>query len=120
MIEKLRPDAAMPGDIVHVDGRVLGRHEGILRYTVGQRRGIGVATGEPLYVVALDAESARVIVGPRSALETATVLLRDINWLGGGSLEDALKSEMEIAVKVRSTRPPVFGADDACRWHGGC
>ena len=107
IIAKLKPDAAVAGDIVHIDGRVLGRHEGILRYTVGQRRGIGVATGEPLYVVALDAESARVIVGPRSALETATVLLRDINWLGGGSLEDALKSEMEIAVKVRSTRPPV-------------
>ena len=107
VIEKLRPDAAAPGDIVHVDGRVLGRHEGILRYTVGQRRGIGVATGEPLYVVALDADKARVIVGPRSALETATVLLRDINWLGDGGFEDAQEQEREIAVKVRSTRPPV-------------
>ena len=107
VIEKLRPDAAEPGDIVHVDGRVLGRHDGILRYTVGQRRGIGVATGEPLYVVALDADNARVIVGPRAELETASVMLRDVNWIGDGSFDAALDAGMEVAVKVRSTRPPV-------------
>ncbi|MFN0264546.1 tRNA 2-thiouridine(34) synthase MnmA [Tepidamorphus sp. 3E244] len=107
VIEKLRPDAAEPGEIVHLDGRVLGRHEGILRYTVGQRRGIGVATGEPLYVVALDAVNARVIVGPRTALETAIVMLRDVNWIGEDNLDGALSGERDIAVKVRSTRPPV-------------
>ena len=82
IIAKLKPLAASPGDIVHLDGRVLGRHEGILHYTVGQRRGIGVAAGDPLYVVHLDADRARVIVGPREALETRKVYLRDINWLG--------------------------------------
>ena len=82
IIAKLRPAAATPGDIVHIDGRVLGRHEGILRYTIGQRRGIGVASGEPLYVVHLDAGNARVVVGPREALETHRIFLRDVNWLG--------------------------------------
>ena len=86
IIAKLRPAAANPGDIVHIDGRVLGRHDGILHYTIGQRRGIGVASGEPLYVVHLDADSARVIVGPREALETHKIYLRDVNWLGDAAL----------------------------------
>ncbi|WP_292504292.1 tRNA 2-thiouridine(34) synthase MnmA, partial [Mesorhizobium sp.] len=84
IIAKLKPAAANPGDIVHIDGRVLGRHEGILRYTIGQRRGIGIASGEPLYVVHLDADRARVIVGPREALETHRIYLRAMNWLGDG------------------------------------
>lgn len=84
VIAKLRPNAAAPGDIVHIDGRVLGHHDGILRYTIGQRRGISVASGDPLYVVHLDADNARVIVGPREALETHKVYLRDMNWLGDG------------------------------------
>ena len=74
VIEKLRPGAAKPGPIVHVDGRELGRHDGIIHYTIGQRRGIGVAAGEALYVVSLDADANRVVVGPRSALETRTGL----------------------------------------------
>src|SRR5690606_14861340 len=86
VINKLKPNAALSGDIVHLDGRVLGRHEGIVHYTIGQRRGIGVATGEPLYVVHLDARGKRVIVGPREALETHRVYLRDINWLGDNDL----------------------------------
>jgi tRNA-specific 2-thiouridylase len=85
---------------------VLGRHDGILRYTVGQRRGLGVASGEPLYVVHLDAERARVIVGPREALETHKIYLRNMNWLGDMAL-DAIPSEgIELFAKVRSTRPP--------------
>ena len=88
IIAKLRPTAANPGDIVHIDGRVLGRHDGILRYTIGQRRGIGIASGEPLYVVHLDADRARVIVGPREALETHKIYLRDVNWLGDTALSD--------------------------------
>jgi tRNA-specific 2-thiouridylase len=106
IIRRLRPDAAIPGEIVHIDGRVLGRHEGILRFTVGQRRGIGVATGEPLYVVALDAERARVIVGPREALETHRVMLRDVNWLGDRPLAEMARDGLEIHAKVRSARPP--------------
>jgi tRNA-uridine 2-sulfurtransferase len=106
IIARLKPNAAAAGDIVHIDGRVLGRHEGILRYTIGQRRGIGVAAGEPLYVVHLDAERARVIVGPREALETHKIFLRDINWLGNGPLSAIPRQGLEIFAKVRSTRPP--------------
>jgi tRNA-specific 2-thiouridylase len=106
IIAKLNPTAATPGDIVHIDGRVLGRHEGILRYTIGQRRGIGVASGEPLYVVYLDVERSRVIVGPREALETHKIYLRDMNWLGDGDLADIAPEGMELFAKVRSTRPP--------------
>jgi tRNA-uridine 2-sulfurtransferase len=106
VIARLNPEAAAPGDIVHLDGRVLGRHDGILRYTIGQRRGIGVATGEPLYVVHLDAERARVIVGPREALRTHRVFLRDVNWLGDDVLAGIGADGVELHAKVRSTRPP--------------
>jgi tRNA-specific 2-thiouridylase len=106
IIEKLKPQASEPGDIVHLDGRVLGRHHGVIHYTVGQRRGLGLATGEPLYVVRIDAENARVLVGPREALATQTIRVRDVNWLGDGTL-DALPPEgLEIAARVRSTRAP--------------
>lgn len=107
VIAKLKPDAAKPGDIVHIDGRVLGRHEGILHFTIGQRRGIGVAAGEPLYVIQLDAAQARVVVGPRAALETHRLALRDVNWLGDQPIDAAGPEGMEICAKVRSTRPPV-------------
>ncbi|HTV70732.1 MAG TPA: tRNA 2-thiouridine(34) synthase MnmA [Rhizobiaceae bacterium] len=106
IIEKLKPAAASPGDIVHIDGRVLGRHDGILHYTIGQRRGIGIASGEPLYVVHLDAEHARVVVGPREALETHRIILRDVNWLGDMALNAVPAEGIEIYAKVRSTRPP--------------
>ncbi len=110
IIAKLRPDAAKEGDIVHLDGRVLGRHKGIVNFTIGQRRGIGVATGDPIYVVHLDRDKARVIVGPVEALATHRLKLRDVNWLGEGTLADiAMKSRngLQLYVKVRSTRPPV-------------
>jgi tRNA-specific 2-thiouridylase len=107
VIEKLRPEAAEPGDIVHLDGRVLGRHKGIINFTIGQRRGIGIAAGEPLYVIKLDAAKGHVIVGPREALETRTVRLRDINWLGAEPLETAAGGNgLDVMVKLRSTRPP--------------
>ncbi len=106
VIERLKPDAVEPGEIVHVDGRVLGTHDGIIRYTVGQRRGIGVSIGEPLFVVRLDAERRRVIVGPREALMTRRLNLRDVNWLGDVALDDLGPEGQEIWVRVRSTRPP--------------
>ena len=106
IVEKVRPGASRPGKIVHVDGRVLGEHEGVIRYTVGQRRGLQIAVGEPLYVVRLDAEAAEVVVGPREALEVDTIALKDINWLG----DDALSDGAPVRVKVRSTRPPVPAA----------
>jgi len=106
LIRKLRPEAATPGDVVHVDGRVLGRHDGIIRFTVGQRRGLGLAGGEPLYVVALDAARAQVIVGPRAALLTRRVKLRDMSWIGDGAWSDLPAGGLEVAVRVRSTRAP--------------
>jgi tRNA-specific 2-thiouridylase len=106
LIERLRPGAAAPGEIVDLDGRVLGRHDGIIHFTVGQRRGLGIAAGAPLYVVRLDAASRRVVVGPREALRTSRIRLRDVNWLGDGSVKDALRGHPEVYVKVRSTRPP--------------
>jgi tRNA-specific 2-thiouridylase len=114
VIERLRPGAAEPGDIVDIEGSVLGRHDGIIHFTVGQRRGLRVATGHPLYVVRLDAATRRVVVGPREALRISSMRLREVNWLGDGTLEEALADEprpdggdrREVFVKVRSTRAP--------------
>jgi tRNA-specific 2-thiouridylase len=107
LILKLRPDGAEPGEIVHMDGRVLGRHEGIIHFTIGQRRGLGIAEGEPLYVVKIDAAARRVIVGPREALRQRDIRVSSLNWLGNDSLgSDATP----VFAKIRSTRPPVSGA----------
>lgn len=106
IIERLRPGAVQAGEIVHADGRVLGRHEGIIHYTVGQRRGLGLAVGEPLYVVRLDATAARVVVGPREMLATRVIRLTDLNWLGDTPLESLGEAGTEVAVRVRSTREP--------------
>src|SRR5262249_5137540 len=105
VIESLRPGAAEPGDIVDLDGRVLGRHDGIIHFTVGQRRGLRIASGHPLYVVRLDAAAHRVVVGPREALRTSAMRLRDVNWIGDGTLDGAAagpEGGREIFVKVRS------------------
>lgn len=107
IIRKMHPEAETGGEIVHLDGRVLGHHDGIINYTVGQRRGLGIAAAEPLYVVKLEHRTARVIVGPREALLTQTVRLRDVNWLGATPLSAlAGGNGMPVEVKVRSTRPP--------------
>ena len=105
VIEKLRPGAAEPGEIVHADGRVLGAHEGVIHYTIGQRRGLGIGgLSEPLYVVRLDVDTRRVIVGPKEMLATRIVPVREINWLGDTPFDS--EKEWHVAVKVRSTRPP--------------
>ncbi|UYN98177.1 MAG: tRNA 2-thiouridine(34) synthase MnmA [Devosia sp.] len=107
IIAKMHPEALSPGEIVHLDGRVLGMHEGIVHYTIGQRKGLGVAAGEPLYVIKLDHRTGRVIVGPREALKTHTVRLRDVNWLGAVPLAEASAGNgAPVEVKVRSTRGP--------------
>ena len=107
VIEKLRPGGAAPGEIVHLDGTVLGRHEGIIRYTIGQRRGIGVggrqSDTDPLYVVALDAAARRVIVGPREALATAELEVAEVNWLDAVPLGEAPRA---VSVKIRNTHVP--------------
>jgi tRNA-specific 2-thiouridylase len=107
LIERLKPDAATAGDIVDLDGKVLGRHEGIIHFTVGQRRGLKIAGASPLYVVALDAATQRVVVGPREALTVRRIALRDVNWIGDGTLDRVLDAgRLEVFVKVRSTRAP--------------
>ena len=106
VVEKLRPGAGEPGDIVHVNGDVLGRHPGVIHYTVGQRRGLGVAAEAPLFVIRLDPAKREVVVGPREALLVNRIRLSDISWLGDMRLEEAASCETPIAVKVRSTRPP--------------
>jgi tRNA-uridine 2-sulfurtransferase len=107
VIARLRPGASAAGDIVDMSGRVLGRHAGIINFTVGQRRGLGIAAGEPLYVIRLDAATSQVVVGPREALRTTRVRLRDVNWIGDGSLDKlTAQGRIDVFVKVRSTRPP--------------
>ncbi len=106
VIEKLRPGAAEPGEIVHADGRVLGEHHGVIHYTIGQRRGLGIGgLDEPLYVVKLDVDAKRVIVGPKEMLATRTVPVREINWLGDAPFDS--RPEWQVSVKIRSTKPPV-------------
>lgn len=105
VIRKLRPEADDPGNIVDTDGTVLARHDGVINYTIGQRRGLGIGgLADPLYVVKLDAERKEVVVGPKAMLATRTVPVREINWLGDAPLTS--RAEWPIAVRVRSTRPP--------------
>jgi len=106
IIAKLKPGAAEPGDIVHVDGRVLGRHQGIIHYTVGQRRGLKIPGPEPFYVIRLDADHNEVIVGPRSALQTKSLILRDTNWLGDKPLESVAHDGLAVYVRNRSSQSP--------------
>jgi tRNA-specific 2-thiouridylase len=116
VIERLKPGAAEAGDIMHVDGRVLGRHGGIINYTVGQRRGLGIPGPAPLYVVRLDAEARLVVVGPRESLHAHWITLRSMNWLGD---EPIPAGGMPVAVRVRSTSSPqpatIFPSPDGAR-----
>jgi tRNA-specific 2-thiouridylase len=110
VIDRLRPHGAEPGDIVHLDGRVLGRHEGVSRYTIGQRRGLNIAVGDPLFVVRIDADRRQVIVGPREALLTGALTLKETNWIGEGeTIEAACEAGRPVLARVRSTREPVAG-----------
>ncbi|MBP9951420.1 MAG: tRNA 2-thiouridine(34) synthase MnmA [Cypionkella sp.] len=105
VIKKLRPNAADPGDIVDQSGRVIGQHNGVIHYTIGQRKGLGIGGLEdPLYVVRLDPEARQVIVGPKEALSTRIIPVREINWLGDEPFDS--RDEWHLMVKVRSTRPP--------------
>ncbi len=105
VIEKLRPGAGQPGDIVDTEGKVLGTHNGVIHYTIGQRRGLGIGgLSDPLYVVRLDVDKCQVVVGPKAMLATRTVPVREINWLGDEPFTS--RKEWQVSVKVRSTRPP--------------
>jgi tRNA-specific 2-thiouridylase len=105
VIERLKPGALKPGDIVHVDGRRLGRHEGIVNYTIGQRKGLKIPGPEPLYVVRLDAARNEVVVGPRDCLRTQGLLLRNTNWLGDEPLALAASKGLRIWARIRSSQP---------------
>ena len=107
VIDTIAPRASRRGEIVHVDGRALGQHDGVTRFTIGQRKGLGIAAAEPLYVVHIDARRSRVVVGPREALLTRRLFLRDVNWLGDEPLSALAGAPRALSVKVRSTRPPV-------------
>ena len=106
VIERLSPGALKPGDIVHVDGRRLGHHNGIVNYTIGQRKGLGIPGPEPLYVVRLNAERNEVVVGPRASLRTTGLFLRNTNWLGDGPFDEAASRGLSVHVRVRSSQPP--------------
>ena len=103
VVAKLRPEAAEPGEIVDLQGTVLGRHDGVIHFTVGQRKGLGIAASEPLYVLRLDAAARRVVVGSKQALARRDVLLRELNWLAEPIPADGL----DVSVKLRSAQPAV-------------
>ncbi len=103
LVAKLRPESSEPGDIVALDGRVIGRHEGIAHFTVGQRKGLGALGPEPLYVVRIEAGTRRVVVGPRAALGARRVPLSGVNWLG----PTPPAGEIRCTVKLRSGHAPV-------------
>jgi tRNA-uridine 2-sulfurtransferase len=104
VVQKLKPGAAEPGDVVDRAGRVLGRHDGVIHYTVGQRKGLGIASAEPLYVLRLEPERCRVVVGPRAALGVTRVRLCGVNWLGAAAPP---ADGVRVAVKLRSAQPPL-------------
>lgn len=103
IVVNMRPEAKKPGNIVHEDGRVLGQHQGIVHFTVGQRRGLGVTVGEPLYVTKVDAKSNTVIVGPKESLTTYDVYVEEFNNLGNLGTS----GEVDVSVKIRSTQEPL-------------
>jgi tRNA-specific 2-thiouridylase len=114
VVERLRPEAGEPGEIVHLDGSVLGLHKGIMHFTIGQRRGLGIGgrkgaseEEEVLYVVRIDPEARHVVVGPRSALATTRLRVSEVNWLGQGDGPPA--EGMDVMVRIRSTMEPVPG-----------
>ena len=106
VIERLKPGAAQPGKIVHIDGRQLGTHQGIINYTVGQRRGLKIPDKEPLYVLKLDADTNEVVVGPRAFLRAKRLVLRNVNWLGDTPIDAMANSGNEIFARIRSTQAP--------------
>jgi tRNA-uridine 2-sulfurtransferase len=116
IVERLKPGAAEAGEIVHVDGRRLGRHKGIINYTIGQRRGLGIPGPAPLYVVRLDADKKQVIVGPRESLHAHVISLRNVNWLGDDPIPEG---GLGVAVRIRSSAPPqpatLFPAPDGVK-----
>ena len=107
--EKMRPQSSRSGEILHQDGRLLGRHGGIHRFTPGQRR-IGVSDGQPLYVLRIEAEKGRIVVGPKEALRLRRLALRNLNWLGEGSLSAMRGKSRQILAQIRARAQPAPAA----------
>jgi tRNA-specific 2-thiouridylase len=108
LVKRLRPETEAPGEIIDLDGRVLGSHRGIVHFTVGQRRGIEIGgQREPLYVIRIEPEQRRIVVGPRRALGIEAMRIADWNWIG--------EDQREVSVKVRSLAPAVPAARDGER-----
>jgi len=104
LVTRLRPESGLPGDIVDEAGHVLGRHHGIAHFTVGQRKGLGIAAAMPLYVLRIEAESRKVVVGPRRALAETRVRLAELNWLGPALTAG---QGVRVAARLRSAQRPV-------------
>lgn len=109
VIKENYPKANIRGDIIDTFGNKLGRHKGIIHYTVGQRRGLGIGGGKPYYVIRLDSEKSQVIVGERKELTTTSIRIKNVNWLGNNSFEKLSSEGIKLKFKVRSTRPPKLG-----------
>lgn len=117
VVKKIRPEGQTPGNILHLDGRIVGRHEGIINYTIGQRKGLGIGGGvsennEPLYVISLCPQTNTVTVGPKSALSRSKLILKDCNWLLGfeGLRYKKGCPYLPVLVKFRSTMQPIEAA----------
>lgn len=104
LVSKLRPSAAVAGKILHIDGFELGNHKGIINYTIGQRKGLGIASADPLYVTKIDPEKNIIYVGPVEALNKTEFYIKDLNWLGAG---ESFANNLEVKVKIRSTQHPI-------------
>lgn len=107
IVNKIRPGALDSGDIVDLEGNVLGKHDGIINYTVGQRRGLGISSPKPLYVIKINPDKKQVIVGPQEALAEREIFISDVNWLI--SKKDLKQDEIISEIKIRSTRPAKKG-----------
>jgi len=105
LVKKLRPNSAQDGKIMHIDGYEVGTHSGIINYTIGQRRGLGIAHPHPLYVVRIKPEENIVYVGPVEALNRHDFIIKDINWLGD---TESIPNDLEVQVKIRSTQKAVY------------
>ncbi len=102
-VQKMRPDACKPGEVLDLDGNVLGHHDGIIGFTVGQRRGLGIAKGEPQYVVGIDPKKSKIIIGPKEALLIKKFKISNINWLGSNDIPE---KKFSTSVKIRSVSTP--------------
>ena len=107
-IKKLRPNASVPGDIINLDGEIIGTHEGIIKYTVGQRKGIGIQASVPMFVLNINANKNTITIGPREALRQAKFYIDDVNWLDDESFDELIGSTKNILVKTRYQRAPVL------------